>query len=442
MPQKSNATVHILEGRATLFKRPNTPHWQLRYKAHGEWIRATTKCEELAEAKQVATDIVVEASYKEKHNLPIVNKRFKSVAKLTIRRLQELQSSGRGKETYLTYIQVINKYLIKFFGNHNVDKITNPLLIKFDKWRIEEMGRVPSASVLNNHNSALNKVFDEAIERGYMTKFQIPLLRNEGKKSERRPDFTIEDYVKLYKSMRTWAPSGRKGHERLFRETLRNYVLVLANTGIRAGTEAMNLRWKHVAFFKENDKKYLELHVDGKTGARDVIARHSVVAYLNRLRKLNPKLAEGTFEEFIMKRKNDYVFRINDRDMTSDFGKSFATMLKAYNLQTDTKTGKKRTLYSLRHYYATMALTYETMSVYTLAQHMGTSVKMIEDHYGHVLLRKKASSIAGDKKPKVQQNKKEVEQSKEKNVNTIDKDTKVEDKVKKTDNVVPLRKRK
>jgi hypothetical protein len=289
MPLKSKKTVHILEGRATLFKRPNTPHWQLRYKAHGEWIRATTKCEELVDAKKKATDIVVEASYKEKHNLPIVNKRFKSVAKLTIRRLQELQASGRGKETYLTYIQVINKYLIKFFGNHNVDKITSPLLIKFDKWRIEEMRRVPSASVLNNHNSALNKVFDEAIERGYMTKFQIPLLRNEGKKSERRPDFTIEDYVKLYKSMRIWAPRGRKGHEQLFRQTLRNYVLVLANTGIRAGTEAMNLRWRHITFFKENEKRYLELHVDGKTGARDVIARHSVVAYLDRLRKLNPK---------------------------------------------------------------------------------------------------------------------------------------------------------
>ena len=188
MPLKSNDTVHILEGRGTLFKRPNTPHWQLRYKAQGEWRRATTKCEKLVEAKRVATDIVVEASYKEKHNLPIVNKRFKSVAKLTIRRLQELQASGRGKETYLTYIQVINKYLIPLLGNHNVDKISNAVLAKFAKERIDLLGKVPSASVLNNHNSALNKVFDEAIERGYMTKFQVPLLRNDGIKSERRPE--------------------------------------------------------------------------------------------------------------------------------------------------------------------------------------------------------------------------------------------------------------
>ena len=42
-----------------------------------------------------------------------------------------------------------------------------------------------------------------------------------------------------------------------------------------------------------------------------------------------------------------------------------------------------------------VTLTYDRMSVYVLAQHMGTSVKMIESHYGHVMLRKKASEIAG-----------------------------------------------
>jgi hypothetical protein len=32
-----------------------------------------------------------------------------------------------------------------------------------------------------------------------------------------------------------------------------------------------------------------------------------------------------------------------------------------------------------------------------LAKHMGVSVKMIEDQYDHVLLRKKAHQIAGGK---------------------------------------------
>jgi hypothetical protein len=46
-------------------------------------------------------------------------------------------------------------------------------------------------------------------------------------------------------------------------------------------------------------------------------------------------------------------------------------------------------------------LTYARISVYTFAQHMHTSIKMIEDHYGHVLLRKKAHEIAGSKATRV-----------------------------------------
>jgi integrase len=401
MPQKSEHTVHILEGQATLFQRPTSPVWHVRYKAHGRWERQTTKCEELVAAKQKATDIVVDARFKEKHSLPIVNKRVKSVAKLAIRRLEGLIDSGRGKATYKTYIQAIEKYVIPLLGNHNIDKIDNAVLAKFEKQRIDLMGRTPSASVINNHNSALNQVFDEALERGYMTKFQVPLLRNDGIKTERRPDFTLDEYKQLYKKMRVWEREARKGNETVLRGVLRDYILVLANTGIRAGTEAMNLKWKNISHFEEKGVKYIALYVNGKTGQREVIARHSTAYYLNRLRCRTEAWAEGSFEDFLKKRKDEYVFRVDSKDMTGAFGKMFARFLKHYDLLYDTKMGKERTLYSLRHYYATMALTYERMSIYTLAKHMGTSVLMIEQHYGHVLLRKKAHQIAGGKNNKV-----------------------------------------
>jgi hypothetical protein len=35
------------------------------------------------------------------------------------------------------------------------------------------------------------------------------------------------------------------------------------------------------------------------------------------------------------------------------------------------------------------------MRIYVLAKHIGTRVKMIEDYYAQVLLRKKAHQIAG-----------------------------------------------
>jgi integrase len=136
--------------------------------------------------------------------------------------------------------------------------------------------------------------------------------------------------------------------------------------------------------------------------------RHGAVLYFDRLRKMNPAWADMTFEEFLNKRVNQYVFRVKGKDrsgsgkevwkdMTTTFGRMFTRYLERVELLLDKATGKPRTLYSLRHMYATFALTYNRMSLYTLAEHMGTSVKMIEDHYGQLLLRDKAAEVAGDK---------------------------------------------
>ena len=141
MPQKSRDTHHILEGKATLFKRVNSPVWHVRYKAHGKWERMTTKCESLREAKTSAVDIVTNAWFREKNNLPAVSKRFKSVAKLAISRMEDLIASGQGKATYKTYCQAINNYLIPILGNHNVDRIDNAVLVEFQKQRLTMMGR-------------------------------------------------------------------------------------------------------------------------------------------------------------------------------------------------------------------------------------------------------------------------------------------------------------
>jgi len=104
MPQKAEHTVHILEGEATLYQRAGTPHWQVRYKVGGKWLRNTTKESKLNLAKRVAVDLIGNAKYRERNDLPVVNKRFKSVADLAIKRMNDLVSIGQFKPTYKQYI--------------------------------------------------------------------------------------------------------------------------------------------------------------------------------------------------------------------------------------------------------------------------------------------------------------------------------------------------
>ena len=55
-------------------------------------------------------------------------------------------------------------------------------------------------------------------------------------------------------------------------------------------------------------------------------------------------------------------------------------------------SGSRRSTYCFRHTYATFRLM-EGIDVYFLAKQMGTSVKMIEDYYGHITPAKNAERI-------------------------------------------------
>ncbi len=60
-------------------------------------------------------------------------------------------------------------------------------------------------------------------------------------------------------------------------------------------------------------------------------------------------------------------------------------------------TGNPRTFYSIRHTYATFALTYDTINIHNLARQMGTSVVMIEKHYSHLDAEKATEQLGGEK---------------------------------------------
>ena len=78
------------------------------------------------------------------------------------------------------------------------------------------------------------------------------------------------------------------------------------------------------------------------------------------------------------------AFIMPDADETpiKSFKKGLRSLLDAAGLRYDDK-GDQRDAYSFRHYYATQRLL-KGISVYTLAENMGTSVAMIEKHYGHL----------------------------------------------------------
>jgi integrase len=65
-------------------------------------------------------------------------------------------------------------------------------------------------------------------------------------------------------------------------------------------------------------------------------------------------------------------------------------------LQCNRLTGHNRSLYSLRHTYATFSLTYKRgVDIHLLATQTGTRTLMIERHYSHLITRMRSATLAG-----------------------------------------------
>ena len=164
---------------------------------------------------------------------------------------------------------------------------------------------------------------------------------------------------------------------------------------MRHGTEAQNLRWRHVHVFTEKGLDYVELHLRGKTVPHDAIGRAGTIKYLERLHARTLAIQSTPFEQMLKQKLDVPVFCLPDGTVTDNLRQTFKVFLEETSLLKCPKTGQDRTLYSLRHTYATFALVKDGIDIHTLARQMGTSVGMIERHYSHLKPRMKKDVLTG-----------------------------------------------
>ena len=305
-----------------LDKRNNSDSWYARLTLpNGKRVVKSTKTDNLEEAREIALQLYYDTQARIKNKLPASTRKFKDVAAHAIKRMETELAEGVGKQAYKDYIQAINKWLIPYFSRTDIAKIDYALLRNFDAWRTQHSGKTPAQSTINNHNAALNRVLDEAELNGWITKALRPTLLNKGVKTESRGSFTVEEYRTIYTALRSYHKKTTVEKAGATRETLHNYVLFLANTGVRHGTEALNLRWRNIEWHTKGDDKYLAVNVDGKTKKRTAIARDRVRDFLFRQSKINPRLDYNDFDALINSKSDKFVF-------TTRLGSGLITRIK------------------------------------------------------------------------------------------------------------------
>ena len=393
----STESVVIRPEQIRLVRRHDSKKWQVHYKLDGikSWFRRSADTADVQEATKIAERMWMKATFDHEEGRPVTSKKFKPVAEIVLRRLEEQIKEGTARPSARDYVSAINLYLIPFYGNYNVDGIKPSVISEFHVWRKVKVGRELSGSAQNNHNAALNLIFDEAIERGYLTDYERPLLKNTGADSDRRAEFSHDELEVLMSSAPKFIDDGRTARTKMIRELLSIYVPFMAATGMRAGTEAEFLEWRHIDVEVRDGQPVLHFRLQrGKRGARNFVAHNSCWLLLERLRQLSGDLTGMTLEEVLKKRIDQRLFRLSDGTVPDNWNKPFRQWLEDTQLLNCPVTGKERSLYSLRHYYATQRLL-EGIPIHDLAEQMGTSVLMITKHYSHLTPLMKAKQFAG-----------------------------------------------
>jgi integrase len=117
------------------------------------------------------------------------------------------------------------------------------------------------------------------------------------------------------------------------------------------------------------------------------------VDVFRRLHSRQRDLDNVSFDDIFTERCTKQVFRFSTGYQPPNLNGAFGRLMRDSGLLRDID-GKKRTLYSLRHTYATLALLTGDVDIHTLARQMGNSVLMLERHYSKLTATMAAERLA------------------------------------------------
>lgn len=416
----------LRDGRILLFQRSDTKGaiWQMRLRVPGikGYVPLSTKTSDEYEARQIAEDKFYELRKRAEVGLPTKTKTFREYWHYWFER--ECATGTWKDDRVRWHKSMFNRYFDAYFGKYELSEIKGEVAKGYWAWRIgywKEGGagysqrkqhpnaqEAPSAKTLRMERSALKQIFTDAHQNGLIRVVPPLDVPTKFRKSDnRRPTFTTNEWRTLVSNFDNWCDAkgrfadnkGNSFHHKQ-RWLLRHYVYFLSNTGMRVG-EVRQMRWEDVTEFTdaEDGETKLEIRVraDTKQGKmRTVISQPNAVKLLNAVREISDYT-----------KPQDFVFAGKDGKERTDFNKTFTKLLKLIPYKDRPEgllrdaDGDKRTLYSLRHFYASQRQEKGDVPLALLAQNMGTSIMQLQKHYLHLDVKRQSGTITRMTKKKL-----------------------------------------
>jgi len=384
MPEKHT----ILGGKVHVYRRDNSSRWQCATYLAGKNRRVSTKEDSLAKAKDFAEDWYLELRGKARNGEINDEKTFREAAVQFEREYQIITEGQRNAEYVVGHSTRLRLHLIPFFGDMGLSEITPGQIQEYRIHRheeaVKEYGKPPARSTMHQEIVVLRQTLKAAVRHRWLDR--LPDLsepyRASGKISH-RAWFSPEEYKKLYEATRRRARTPKNPRYKWESEQLHDYVLFMANTGLRPD-EANHLEYRDVKIVEDEGSKetILEIEVRGKRGVGYCKSTSGAVKPFQRLVERNKP------------QPTDLIFPKTHRQL-------FNTILDEEGLKKD-REGQPRTAYSLRHTYICLRLM-EGADIYQIAKNCRTSVEMIEKYYASHLKNSLDASAINIRRKKAKQ---------------------------------------
>ena len=296
---------------------------------------------------------------------------------------EDVESGTIVKERLMTITTHVKHMLSYLHGDMKVSDIHKGTFLGYYNWRRKQNAAVNEDTIRQEystirmfikycHREGFTEVSADKIE---IRKFDRVKLQT----NVRRDTFTEEEWERLYKGMRSFCAKKNCVSEKEYyeRQILRNYILALANTGMRTG-ELEQLQWRDIIDYRKTDDY-------GKT--REIVylqvrAETSKVRKDRRLFCRDSNCFRRTEEISLYRDLDDLVFAdYHGTRLSGRKKKAFwEEILKFCHIDT---SNRNITYYSLRHFYVTQRWK-GGVKLRDIANSCGTSIFQLEKTYYHL----------------------------------------------------------
>lgn len=397
----------ILGGKVHVYKRGESRYWQCSSYLAGRNRRTSTKEESLSKAKEVAEDWYLELRGKLRGGEIKTEKTFREAAD-QFEREYEIITQGHRNLAYVEGHKMrLRVYLVPFFGKMGLSEVTSGHVqeyrIRRHEISMEKHNRPPARNTIHQEIVTLRQTLKTAYRHGWLQ--YVPDLSEPYRSSEKishRAWFSPEEYKTLYEATRKRAQTPKNARYKWEGEQLHDYVLFMANTGLRPD-ESSRLQFRDVTIVEDegSEETILEIEVRGKRGVGYCKSTSGAVRPFERLKARN---AAEKSKKQLEAQPTDPIFPKTHHEL-------FNTILEEQNLKID-REGQRRTAYSLRHTYICLRLM-EGADIYQIAKNCRTSVEMIEKYYASHIKTSLDAAAINIRKKKPKKNKEKVQQHEE-----------------------------